>query len=250
MNNKNVEGNTKLRSAIAAFIIILAYSYFVPGWRHISAVRNSPDLAINDAFLFSLLMVFYLFHYFILYKILEKQFSVKTSADKPHVSSLLVKNPFLKLIIFFIVGLGFLLLCRNIAEPFKNDIGIIFRAKNAFLEILTTLPFILLYVVLIYFYFHCTSSVKSISVSKDNLTFTGSRHTVLLRKEIKEIHIIEIQQDYKIFRLLFHTKNKNTFLLNPVPDHIVESLQNYWGLLAISPIVSTNNAQIKKIYKL
>ncbi|MCQ9640017.1 hypothetical protein MP478_11530 [Chryseobacterium sp. WG14] len=175
-----------------------------------------------------------------------------TSAEQIPVSSFLIKNPKMKFIIFCVSGFAFMLLFRNIMEPFKNDIGVITRTGNVFLEILVTLPFLFLYCFLVYLYFYFTSGVKTIELSADTLIFKGSGQIILPKKKVNEVHIVENAGDHKVLRILFYTKDKNTYSLNFVTPKIVNSISDYWELNVFSPeiAVGTNKNQIKKIYKL
>lgn len=322
---KTLDSGKKIGIVIATLLIVLLYSYFVPGWEYLNLVLHTPNLNINRTFLYCVLFVFYLFHCIILYKILEYIFSptgnikfmddqsvsidykkknytisrneikikdnkillpldtgeiriskhpFQSSADEYNdllmdlqgseagktlnnaeripVSSFLIKNPKIKFIIFCVLGFAFMLFFRNITEPFKSDIGLITRTRNAFLEILVTLPFLFLYCFLVYFYFYFTSGIKTIELSPDTLNFKGSQQTILLKREVNEVHVVENAADHKILRILFYTKDKNTYSLNFVTPKVVNAIGNYWEVDTLSPeiAVGTNKNQIKKIYKL
>ncbi|SDJ91880.1 hypothetical protein [Chryseobacterium jejuense] len=321
---KTLNNSKKVGVVILTLLIVLLYSYFVPGWEYLADVIHSPNLNINSTFLYFVLFLFYMFHGIVIYKILEYIFSSKGSIrfidqsisidykkksytllkneiriedhkiqfpfegnkitvsrhpfqsstqeyndflmdlngdneskiantdEQILVNSFLIKNPKVKFIIFVIIGFAFMLLFRNIIAPYKNDIGIITRTKNAFLEILVTLPFLFLYCSLVYLYFYFTSGIKVIELTRDALTFKGSQQFILLKKQIHEVHVVENAADQKVLRILFYTTDKNTYSLNFVTPKFVNSISNYWKLDGFSPeiTVGTNKNQIKKIYKL
>lgn len=168
------------------------------------------------------------------------------------VSSFLIKNPKIKFFIFTVIGFLWMFFFRNIIQPYQNEIGMITRTKNAFLEIITTLPFLLLYCCLVYAYFYYTAKIKKIELLDKELKFEGSREVILPKNSINEIHVIENSVGHKVLRILFYTENRNLYSLNFITPQAIQYISTYFKLDQLSPEIASGRKkeEIKKIFKL
>lgn len=169
-----------------------------------------------------------------------------------NVSSFLIKNPKIKFLIFAVIGFLWMFFFRHMMQPYQNEIGIITRTKNAFLEIITTLPFLLLYSCLVYAYFYYIAKIKKIELLDKELKFKGSRDVILSKSSINEIHIIENSVGHKVLRILFYTENRNVYSLNFITPQTIRYFNIYFKLDELSPEITSGmkKEEIKKIFKL
>ncbi|ASW74477.2 hypothetical protein IQ37_13305 [Chryseobacterium piperi] len=176
---------------------------------------------------------------------------VNTSGDL-FVNSFFIKNPKLQFLVFAVLGFAVMFLFRILIEPYKAEIGLITRTRNAFLEIIVTLPFLFLYLFLVYTYFSYTAKIKKIAFTAETLKFEGNKIIPLPKKSIQEIHIIENSVYNRAIRILFYTHDKNLYSLNFITPDIVDHIKKYFKLEQFSSEITagTKKEEVKKIFKL
>ena len=105
--------------------------------------------------------------------------------------AVLIKNPRLVFVILTILGFILLNIARVQTESIKDHIVELTISRGALLEILTTLPFIFIYLILINLVIFYFGRINNFVFNSATIDFVGKYNKSISKNEIKEIRLVK-----------------------------------------------------------
>lgn len=163
-------------------------------------------------------------------------------------TSLLIQNPKLLFMIFTVLGFLSGYLAKLQIRPIHNYIGDVISAKGALLEIITTLPFIFVYIIIVYVIINYFARIKTIHFNESELVFIGKFSRVITKNEVSEIRFVKNKKTNKVVRIILKGKSTGIHSLNFIKTSEIENFRKYFNLTnKKNTIIETQN-EIKEVY--